>query len=454
MNKLIDYLESINLLSQEYLFDYICENDIETLNTLVIYMRQLIDEDYQTSKYTPFTFVPNGDISGTGGCDEISCKMNRAKNFAVFSALYADKVYIQLHFITDEHYDFFDIDEIEFDEDKAFNFKMLLLQDLVIIREYADLIKCKIVTITPSHQMICPSCFQRSLFGSELIDIEKITKEYTKKAHVILKNYDSLNQEAEITIDGINEFFPDHDLFWTIRNSEELELLRKEKIGKIIKNKSYSNEFISDFIHSEIASAMYSTKYCNEQHAKLITNKLSDAMFLSLNQENSIADVENYTKMLPEYDLLITQNLSLENVIRLRNEEHESFNKYRIALNSAAKEQNKTTNQTDWKKIYDDIIYPELNNLDLKMKQIKQGRLNRFFGSMFVIGTSVIASKYGNSIFPDMLTNINSFETAIGAAGINYVLDKASTQKAELQNNDYFFLWKLKQKSQKNTLRS
>lgn len=131
MSKLIDYLESINLLSEQELWDYICENDIETLDTLIIYLRRLIDEDFQISEYTPFTFVPNADISGTGGCNEISCRMSRAQKFAVFSALYADKVYIQLQFITDEHYDFCDIDEIEADEELSLNFRMALLSDLM-----------------------------------------------------------------------------------------------------------------------------------------------------------------------------------------------------------------------------------------------------------------------------------------------------------------------------------
>lgn len=116
-------------------------------------------------------------------------------------------------------------------------------------------------------------------------------------------------------------------------------------------------------------------------------------------------------------------------------------------MSKAIKEQNNATNVTDWKAIYDDIVYPQFNNLDLKMKQIKQGRLNRFLGSMIVIGTSLIVSKFGNSIVPNVFSNVDSFKTTIGAAGVNYILDKSSTKKADLQNNDYFFLWKLKQKS-------
>lgn len=449
MSTLIDYLESINLLTEERLYDYICENDVATLNGLVLYIRELIDADYEISKYTPFVFVPNGDISGTSGCAELSCRMSRAEKFAIFSALYADKVYIQLEFITQEHYEFIDIEEIEMDEELSYIYKIDVLKDLSIILIYAELIKSNIIIITPSHKMLCMNCFQREMFGKSVIDIEKIKREYRSKAKVILKDYDEKNEDVGIIISNIDEFFPDHDLFWNIHGKDLIEMLKNEKIGEIISNQEYCDNFVDEFISEEILSAMYTAKYCREQNAKLITNKLSDAMFLSLRNENqSLAEVKNYTNYLPEYDLLITNNLSLKNVIKLREEESESFNKYRIALNRAVIEQNKTMDATDWKRIYDDIIYPELNNLDMKIKQIKNGRFNRFFGSMAVVGTALVANAFGNTINPDMFSFLPTVATTVGTGGVNYFLDKSSVKKAELQNNDYFFLWKLKKSNE------
>lgn len=443
MSTLIDYLESINLLTFENVSDYIFENDILTLNSLVIYMRDLIEKDYEHSLYTPFVFVPNSDISGAGGCDEISCSIRRAEKFASFAALYADKVYIQLQFITSEHYELIDIDEIIDDIDCTMNFKMKLLKELSLIVTYSELISNSIVIITPSHKMLCPDCFQREVLGNNILDLENLKKAYVSKAKVFLKNFDLKDNSAEISIQNIDEFFPDHDLFWCISNPEEVRQLKKEKVGKIVKNKQFTKEFIEAFIEDEFTSAMYTTKYCNEENAKLITNKLSDSMFLSLNKNDTLLDLKQQKQLLPEYDLLITQNLSIKNIIRLRQEENESFNKFRIALYKAAKEQCNTSNVLDWEQIYDDIIYPELNNLDLKMKQLKNGRLNRFFGTMTVITTALVANKFGNMLMPGLLSNISAFETTIGAAGINFILDKTSTKKAELQNNDFFFLWKL-----------
>ena len=449
MSKLIEYLESIEILSQQQLYDYVDDNDIATLNNLILYIRQLIDEDYEKSIYTPFVFVPNGDISGTGGCDEISCRVRRAQKFAFFSALYADKVYLQLQFITDEHYELIDIDEVEQDEELCISYIMNFLKDLSIIVVYSELIRNGIAIITPSHKMICPHCFQKEILGNNKLDLDALKTEYINSAKVYLNDIDNLNNEAQVSICNIDEFFPDHDLFWNITNLAEIEILKREQVGTFIKNKQFCRNLIKSFINEELSAAMYTTKYCMEQNAKLITNKLSDSMFLSLNKKNrySIEQLKKEAQLLPEYDLLLPQNISLKNVIRLRHEENESFNKYRCALNKAIEEQYNTSDTTEWHKIYDDVIYPELNNLDLKMKQIKNGHLNRFFGTMAVVTTALVANKYGNALNSELFSNMTSFATTIGAAGINVILDRTSSKKAELQNNDFFFLWKLQKEN-------
>lgn len=450
MSKLIDYLESIGILTQEQLFNYVKDNDIKTLSGLILYMRQLIDEDYMICNYNPFVFMPNGDISGVGGCAEISCRVKRAEEFSVFSALYADKVYIQLDFITNEHFECWDVEEIASDINLSRAYKMALLRELAVILVYAELLKNNIVCITPSHKMLCFDCFQRDVFGKTILDMEKIKKEYRSKARIVLDNFDEEKHEAQITINNIDEFFPEHNLFWCVTDEEKLKVLKDEKPGTEIKKQKYFGELIDRFVTDEVLSAMYTAKYCNEQRAKLITNKLSDGMFLSVsNNEQNLSDLKNNINSLPQYDLLITNNLDIKNVIRLRQEQAEAFNKYRVALTKAVAEQHKTTNVLDWRQIYDDIIYPELNNLDMKMKQIKTGKLNRFFGSMLIVGTTMVANKYGDAMKTELLSSIG---TAVGTAGINYIIDKSSNQIAELQNNDYFFLWKLKKISKKKRI--
>lgn len=228
-------------------------------------MRQLIDDDYLVSEYSPFVFVPNGDISGTGGCDEISCRIGSAEKFAVFSALYADRVYIQLQFITQEHYEFYDVDEIENDDVMYRKYKMNILKDMVIILTYSELIRSKIVFITPTHQMLCPEFKKKRVLGKNSVDIEKIKKEYFARTKVILDDCDRYNETVNIRVKNIDEFFDE-----------------------------------------EILAALYTTQYCNEQNAKLITNKTSDTMFLALND-----GIQEISKMKEYIDIAVFEFYSI-----------------------------------------------------------------------------------------------------------------------------------------------
>lgn len=451
MSVIIDYLNELNLTDYERLNKYICSSSFSEINTLVLYLRNLIDKEYNIQDYTPFTFVPNADISGAGGCDEISCKLKRANEFAIFSALYADKSYIQLQYITSEHYEM-GVEIFKKDKDFQRSYRESVEKDIAIIITYSELIQSNIITITPTHKMMCTDCFQKEIIvrkTNTAINIESLQKEYCEKAKLILLDYND-NESAEISIKNADEFFPNHNMSWTLRNVDVLDKLSKEKIGRIIKNKAFNDEFISDLVMDEIVNTCYTAKYCEEQNGKLITNKVSDAMILGMNNcMKNLRQAENHISSLPEYDLPFVKGLHLKDVIHLREEEHESFNKYRIALNRAVIEQNKTDKVRDWTNIYDDIIYPEFNNLDMKMRQLRQGRMSRIFGTMVVIGTAIIANKYGDMIKPDLFSFTQTVGTAVTSAGINFLLDKASTKKANLQDYDYYFLWKLTQTNRK-----
>jgi hypothetical protein len=448
MSMLVNYLQELNLLTHEDLHKYIINSRIEEINNLVLYLRQIINEEYMLHDYSPFTFVPNDDISGTGGCIQLSCKIERATNFAIFSALYADRVYIQLDFITSEHYKPQNIQKIEANEKKSNRYKKLVEIDLALIITYSELIKKNIVYITPVHQTLCPNCFQKMIFGtSNTINIDNLQKQYCNKAMLKLDMIDIEHCKAMVTIENIPEFFSGHPLVRVFNDMDTIKLLSKEIVGDKITNKDFSDRIINRFVHEELVRICYTTKYSQDLNARLITNKLSDSMFLRMNNEHeNLQCLENYEELLPKYAIPLINKLNIKDIIHLREEEQESFNKYRMALNNAAVEQIKVGNKLDQRKIYDDIIYPELNNLNMKLKQLKQGRLSKIFETMIVVGTVVTANRFGDIIGSSLQTIGTMFGLAVGAARTHFLLENENNKKADLQNNDFFFLWKLKQR--------
>lgn len=446
MSDLIGYLDEIGVLEEEKLESYVWETDIKTLHGLVMYLRQVIDKEYEKSEYSPFTFMPNGEISGAGGCSELSCKKRRANKFATFSAMYADRIYLQLSFITSEHMDDYDFEDM-LDEDD-FWYRYSLQGDLSVISIYSELIKYKVVNIVPARHTMCRNCFQKWALGEKSIcDIEQIKREYEKLAKIILYQYDNKKEEAFIQIRGVDEFFPNHDAIWPIDDIEGIKILKKEKVGQIIKNREYARALISEFIKNELVSACYLAKYCNEQGAKLITDKESDAMFLGINEKvSTMREVGTYLNGLPEYDMPLIGNLRIADVLRLRTSESEAFDRYREALKLAIIEQQKNEDDINLHQIYDDILYPELHRLDEQIRKAKTGKLKMLFGGMLVFTSSVVVNRYGNIANTGLLSNMNDLELALLNGGVSWAFSKVGATKREPKDNDYYFLWKLKKR--------
>lgn len=441
MSEIVSYLNEVQIYDYESLSDYIWKSEIEVIHSLVMYLRQMIDTEYKIANYTPFTYVPNNDISGTGGCYEITCRIKRATQFAIFTALYADRVYIHLEFITSVHYETIDFEEFDYDEELDYAYRERVESDLAMILTYSELIKKNIVCITPTEFMMCPDCFRKKALGNKNINIEKLKSDFCKKAKVLLVDYK--DGYYELAMENIDEFFPTHTYRWFLSEEEDIKVLSHEKLGRYIKNKDYANNMINDFVENEIASALQTSIYCNEQNPKLVTNKLSDTYILGFQENSSLKQIEEYNKVLPSYSMPYIDNLDMLNIINLREQENESFNKYRCAISRAITEQQKNQTNLDMNKIYDEIVFPEFNNLNMKIHQLKNGRFRNVFGNILILGSSLVAGKYGSAMQSGVLNTLSTIGGTLGATRVDSTIENRKQMKNSLLDNDYYFLWSL-----------
>lgn len=452
MSKIVEYLKEVNLNNKEYLENYIWKSTTEELIILIDCLRKLIEEDYVIQKYNPFTFVPNNDLSGAGGCNELSCKVRRATKFAVFSSLYADDVYIQLNFITDAHGEF-NIKEIDLDDDSYFNFRYNLLCDISVINTYSKLLEENIIHITPPKNMYCQDCFQKAVLGVEnSINIKPIKELLMSKAKFVIDEYDKDNDYLTFRVENIEDFYPDHPEIFRMSKHEVMKVPKySRKSGTLITNKNIINNFIDSFVDGEFASSCYYASYCKDNKAKFITNKVSDGMFMELTNQKSKSNhgLDSYNA-IPKYDLPFVEKITIEKALHLREIEGESFNKYRIALNKSIEEQCKTNSTVEWTEIYDDILYPAFNDLDMKLKSINKGFFRNTFSEIVIFGTVISAGLY-TGIIPHNMTDImKSIGIGTGTSiSIAHQMFGKISAKEGLKQNDYYFLWRLKKNIEK-----
>ena len=90
----IDYLYELGLTSLEKIESYFLKTDIDTILSFDEYIGELVYMDWKIAEYSPYSFAPSMEVSGFGGCSEISCKIRRANKFIKFSSLYSDCIYL------------------------------------------------------------------------------------------------------------------------------------------------------------------------------------------------------------------------------------------------------------------------------------------------------------------------------------------------------------------------
>ena len=443
MNQLISYFNEINILTHEKLEDFIFSSELNVLINFAIEVRQIVEEDFNYNEYTPFSFVPSTELSGAGGCREVNCKIRRAEDFSIFSGLYADNVYLTLNFLTALHFDT-DIEMIYFYED---DFRYMLWCDFSIILVNAELIKRGIVQIVPTQKNVCPDCFQKQLLGlPNPVDLSALKNHYIDNAQLIVNNYDKNEDRIQIAFENMSDFFPLHTESMTFEN-DILDLLPKKerKINKIIKNLKFKTAVINELLDSEFSDVCLYSLCCKNMDSKFITTKPSDAMFLEMTQQrnNRISTIEN----LPLYDLPIISSIPMNTILKLREVENDSFNRYRIALNRAIKENYNSKNKKQIKEVYDDILYPAFQNLDERLRNIKTGMFRKTFSTIMVVGSVISAGLY-TGIIPPNAQEI--FLTLGGTSALTkFGMDKIKSlieEKEQIRENDFYFLWRLKNK--------
>lgn len=438
MSKLIQYLEDLDVKDIGKLRSYIIDNDIDTLQSMLEYVRKLVYMDWEINDYSPFSFVPSMDLSGFGGCTEISCKMKRASNFAKFSALYCDTAYIYVPSITLPH-------EIKSTNKGYEQFKMELIADFSLIVFYENLITRKIIKIVPPNFNLCKDCFIKDfLTENDKIALFELSKALSKKASIVAREYSRELKIGLLEIKNLEEIYMDHKSFFGISDGPFLEELKNlNNFPTEIKDKKLIESFVYKLVEEEYYHTKFETFMSSAYKSKYITAKTSGKMIIdAVSNKKEI----NQNEIVPIYDMPIVDSVNTNIILSVRDREAESFNQYRVALNKAINEHYKGQSEAEITEIYDDIVYPSFTKLESSLKQISRKNIAKTAGEIAIIGSTLTLGIIGG-IIPFNSTGI--LAGLSGTTVISNIVKKAADWVADTTSapeNDYYFLWKLKNK--------
>lgn len=449
MHKLIEYFDDLGILSTERLENFVWNSELYILIDTAKYIRNIVNESFVPSEYSPFSFVPSVELSGVGGCNEISCKLERAQNFSLFSSLYADNVYITLSFITSMHFE----DTIEDIGPDDYEYRYRLWCDFSIICVYADLINADIIKIAPIENSYCPNCFQKHILNlNNPVDLSEIKRYYDDVSEMLICDKDKKMDTVTISVRNMDDFFTSHDGVVDYPYSL-LSLLEKDerKKGSLIKNHLVKSGIINDLVNDTFSEICLNSYCCNQMESKYITSKTVDGILMEMTYTAKKAHFDKRKSAnVPFYDLPIISEAPIKTILQLREVENDAFNRYRIALNKAVQENYSVERGVQVKEIYDDIIYPAFQHLDERLHNIKTGVFKKTFAAIAITSSVIFAGTYSGIIknnLSDILTAIGGTSVLTGA-GIK-TFDGLLNRNQKLKENDYYFIWKLKEASKR-----
>ena len=365
-------------------------------------------------------------------------------------ALYSDTVYIQNYFSDYQHTE-------EFDE--------VLLRDnfignILCLLKAKPLIDKGLVKVFAFEGHMCADCIGDKIVKNEKHSGKKIQAAYNETIKEITSTlsmqafcdgeFFKLNISAPddvIEHGGVVytkkfpfDFFAESKtLFRKVLSGEVVELsksmVRKSGFGEYTANKIIENITYEAFLNSTLKT-------------NFVTNRSSHIKFLSKVSNN--APQEDRNRIAGKYlqtIVPVAAEVDIQDIIKLRSRERDSFIQFRGALNRAIDEyygRKKSFTEKEAKELYHDVIAPEVSGLEIKVKKASKDLKNDSFRSAAGIVGSISFGMYSGVLPPNWMAIAQAAGLfKFGSDFIKGVMALGDARN-EIKTEDYYFLWKLK----------
>jgi len=407
---------------------------------------------------TDYTFVPNSDMSAQhhGGCPEWNCRLRRIDNLSRFCTMYADQVYIQNYFAEFEHE--------PTTKHEEFHFRYTFAGDLKVMLRLRPLIENGIIQWVPQTEPgfhMCPSCAKELIPSFEEVNerlerhIDALNKKYLKDTSATLEKTPELGlyfvhskgskelwEHGEVI--SILEQAP-RSMLAKLKASVEKSQLSKRDIDKLGVVRGTLHEIALDIWTKHFLSRFLGL------NAKYLTNREIDISFIEAITEDT--DFKMYNQILKArllIELPILDGIPISQLLDIRRKEFGAFLLYRDGIDEIIKNYilpRKPLSELDVSEVYQDVIQPKLNQINMRVKAIKKSLTKKLALNVGITGGILGIGLLSNILTPEL-------KVLLGVVGgipairnfIETALELTGTPE-EIRADNFYFLWKVSQKA-------
>jgi hypothetical protein len=429
----------------------------EQINPLIKPIDEIMGDELPNYK-----FVANAELSGQdyGGCRGLACRIERVDELTRFATLWAEKIYIPSYF--DEHRIMSEASAASESRNNEFEFKNDYSGHIKCLLRLKPLLENGIVEIIRGEAQVCPTCMAEKINQCEEIKnsllkhVEVLADEYRKMVSAKLIKDERREKLGIYCVEmKVPEEISHHKsmirtlyklpawLKTKYMNTETTVTLGKRELRKLGIPDSY--------IQSQAYSVMFSQVLSTLQglDASLLTNSHLEVQLLNY-IANSDENINRNQVLQRELacELPILLGIPLESLIEIREKEHEAFLVYRDSIRIATNEYiSKGLNSKDAKQVYEDLILPKLNSLNLEVKVIKDRAWRNLKLDISVLVTCGVFGLLSNLLAMQIPLLAASGVTGVTLVDIAKNFGDASGTPSEIKKDDFYFLWKASRKA-------
>lgn len=439
MKSFFEYLEKNNLRNPSKVVERIFKLPLNKVIEILGNCYYLINSNRPNlSAKNIFDFSANTSLSGgIYPCSCIECRIKKVYNLSVFASLYADTILIPNFF---EH--FYHSNFNFKNQEQEFYFRNRIAGDIIAFLYFEPLIWSGIIQVNPTEIPMCKNCLSKLLKKekklNEKFDLikEKIEPKLIKKINFIL------DTPFSITMQSDNNYISNEVIEFAILPNKLSRYIKKiphkfnaEEIKKLDLVELILEPTFNDLILQKYSIDIYKLSYLTD---KKIDSEIIEAInSKDKNCNNSI--VNGLIHSLP-----FLNGVDIKKVLKIRNEENNVFESYRCATRNVIREAEGINNKRFLKEAMEDILVPEIINIENIINNNKKYFRKKASSKIIFTSVAISIGIIGNKIGID--DQIIKMLAPFAVKDIYDDLMSASNIPIEARNNNYYFLWKIKNK--------
>lgn len=441
VNELYDYLSAFQSMNLGEIVSYF--NDLKDAN-LYSFLENLYERVPYGCFEKPSLFNYSVDSILEGGpfpCIMPSCRERNIFQLAKFASLYADKVLIR--FPVYRSFKAAENGRVDRTE---------LAFEIYIVMRLEEVIRAGYIGFTLDEVLLCNDCLQKqlrfeneintqlnTLWDSLITDFSLKTTCQLKKAHnghlyAASNKMDDYGADHEIEV-GFRQVPKIYTDLFSVKGSC---FLTKEEIvaGGL---DAILLPLFDDTFRALVNPLLHEGSYITRQPAQLSLIKT-----INRKEDSSSSSFSSKNQFL--LDIPFATDASISSVIELRQANEESFKVFRDTINRGMKEYDSGRDTFDI--LNTEVIQPQINNLELIVKNSKKKFRTHAGAECFVGTTSLLCAHFGIITLQDVFTL-----WGIGGAMslIHNSIDHFQDQ--DIKGNPMYFLWKLNNSTTKHKQR-